>query len=220
MTAVVERQRASVCRAWGGEGQDTCQPTGRPAAAPERPWDPSASFQLRSCTRVRSPRIKRRSVTPNRANKWQMLWISLSSVTTEGLKGPGDCFHMKAASQQNHGKPLPALRTGWNWDVWSLSAYTQQKYKQAHKGRLWTVYLPRTWFGWTGAGDKMCCLGAAEPEHDGRFTNSEGAGTMRPELLWNNSCVVNLSPCHDDFLPDCCKSMSCPSAWTSVTLFV
>lgn len=97
---------------------------GRPAAAPERPWDPSASFQLWSCARVGSPRIKRRSVTPNRANKWQMLWISLSSVTTEGLKGPRDCFHMKAASQQNHGKLLPTLQTGWNGDVWSFHIYT------------------------------------------------------------------------------------------------
>ena len=198
MTAVVERQRASVCRARGGEGQDTCQLPGRPAAAPERPWDPSASFQLRSCTRVRSPRIKRRSVTPNRANKWQMLWISLSSVTTERLKGPGDCFHMKAASRQNHGKPLPALRTGWNWDVWSLSLRTHNKNTNRH----------------TKAGfERFICPahGSAEPALEikcavwvplSRSTTVvlqilkvlERFGLSRPEIT-----VVNLSPCHDGF---------------------
>lgn len=127
------------------------------SAAPERPWDPSAWVQLQSCAHIGSPWIKRRSVTPNRVNKWQMLWNSLSSVTTEGLKGPGDHFHMKAASQQNHGKPLPALQTGWNWHV-LVCTYTQQKYKQGYKCRLWTVYLFCTWFDWTSFGDKMCCL--------------------------------------------------------------
>lgn len=101
------------------------------SAAPERPWDPSAWVQLQSCAYIGSPWIKRRSVTPNRVNKWQMLWNSLSSVTTEGLKGPGDHFHMKAASQQNHGKPLPALQTGWNWHV-LVSAHIHNKNTNRH----------------------------------------------------------------------------------------
>ena len=134
------------------------------AAAPQRPWDPSAWFQLRSCTHVGSPWIKRRSLTPNGSNKWQMLWNSLSAVTTEGLKGPRDYFHMKAASQQNHGKPLPALWTGWNWDVWSPHIYTT-KHKQAHKARLWAGYLSRTWFDGTSLGYKTSCLVTMETEH-------------------------------------------------------
>lgn len=36
-----------------------------------------------SSTRAERPRIRGRSVTPNRVNKWQMLWNSFSSVTTE-----------------------------------------------------------------------------------------------------------------------------------------
>lgn len=126
MVAVVKGSvpRRSVSQAWGREGQDTCQPP----AGPLQPQRGRGIHLLHSscgrCTRVGSPRIKRRSVTPNRANKWQMFWISLSSVTTEGLKGPRDCFHMKAASQQNHGKPLPTLQTGWNGDVWSFHIYT------------------------------------------------------------------------------------------------
>ncbi|CAB1452892.1 unnamed protein product [Pleuronectes platessa] len=43
-------------------------------------------------------------------------WVPAAELHAQGLKGPGDYFHMKAASQQNHGKPLPALWTGWNWD--------------------------------------------------------------------------------------------------------
>lgn len=39
-----------------------------------------------------------------------------------------------------------------------LCTYTQQKYKQAYKWRLWRVYLSCTWFDWTSFGDKMCCL--------------------------------------------------------------
>lgn len=139
---------------------------GRSAAAPERPWDPSASFQLRRCTRVGSPWIKRRSVAPNRANKWQMLWISLSSVTTEGLKGPRDCFHMKAASEQNHGKPLPTLRTGWNWDVWSLHMYTNKNTNRHTKaGFEWFICLAH---GSTEPALEIKCavLNASEPERD------------------------------------------------------
>lgn len=48
-----------------------------------------------------------------------MLCISLSSVTTAGVKGPTDCFHMKS------GIPAEPRRTAshsadWNWDVWCL----------------------------------------------------------------------------------------------------
>lgn len=90
----------AVSPARGRERQDTCQ-----SLQPQRG---RGIHPLRSsCARVGSPWIKRRSVTPNRVNKWQMLWILLSSVTTEGLKGPRDCFHMKVAFQQNHRKPLP-----------------------------------------------------------------------------------------------------------------
>lgn len=96
------------------------------SAPPERPWDPSASVQLRSCTRVGSPRIKRRSVTPNRANKWQMLWNSLSSVTTEGLKEPRDCFHMKKAIPTEPWETAACSADGIELGCFGLCTYTQQ----------------------------------------------------------------------------------------------
>lgn len=50
-------------------------------------------------------------------------------LSQHGLKGARHCFHMKVASQQNHGKPLPILWPGWIWAVWSLYRCTT-KHKQ------------------------------------------------------------------------------------------
>lgn len=83
------------CRAWEGGNVSMCQPLPaclHPRSQPQRGhgihlfhFSCGAAHALEVHGRLG---IKRRSVTPNRANKWQMLWNSLSPVTTEGLRGP------------------------------------------------------------------------------------------------------------------------------------
>lgn len=93
-------------------------------------------------------RIKRRSVTPNRANKWQMLWNSLSPVTTEGLRGPRDYFPHESMQHPNgtmwNRFPLCGL---YGINIFGLHTFTTKTQTRGHKRGFEMVYLSCTWFG-------------------------------------------------------------------------
>lgn len=169
-------------RARGGEKQDACQLL----VAPQWPWDPSASLQQRSCTRVGSLRIKRRSVTPNRVNKWQMLWISLSSITTEGLKGPRDCFHMKVASRQNRMKP-GSHSANWMKLGCLVSAHEKNTIRHTNAEFQWSICFPH---GSTEPTLEIkMCLDATAAEHNSLLKLFTMLGQSCSKITW--SCVIN-----------------------------
>lgn len=158
-----------LCQAWGGEGQDACQPR----AGPLQPQRGRGIHLLHSSCGA--------------AHALEVHGLKGDQLHQTGLTNGRCCeFHYPLSQQRAKGtQRLFPHESGIPAEPWETASHSadwaelgclvsphihKQKYKQAYKGWLWAVYLSCTWFDWTGIWHEMCCLDATEPEHYGHFT--------------------------------------------------
>lgn len=107
-----------------------------------------------SRTRAERPWIRGRSVTPNRVKKWQMLWNSFSSVTTETVS-----TWKQRPNMENRFSLRRRSRTG---TFCCLHMHTTTNTNRRNKGWLWMVYLSHTWADWASSRDKNLVFGLSQ----------------------------------------------------------